>query len=130
MGHLDPRNRSFVYASAGHSPGYILDGSGNVKVRLESTALPLAVLPDVEFPASDPITLQSGDMIVLLTDGLHEAESSEGAFLGLERVLDIVRANRQKKASDIVESLYRAVCDFIRPKKPADDITAVVVKVE
>lgn len=130
LGCLDPRSRSFVYASAGHSPGYIFDGSGNVKARLESTALPLAVLPDIEFPTCDPIALQSGDMIVLLTDGFHEAESPEGVFLGFERVLDIVRANRQKKAADIVESLYRAVCDYTRPKKPTDDITAMVVKVE
>ncbi|HYW79305.1 MAG TPA: SpoIIE family protein phosphatase, partial [Thermoguttaceae bacterium] len=73
LGRLDPANRSFVYASAGHTPGFLLNHSGDVKRRLESTSLPLAVMPDIEFPACDPIHLESGDMILLLTDGFHEA---------------------------------------------------------
>ncbi len=130
LARLDPASRSFVYASAGHTPGFLLDRTGNVKRRLESTSLPLAVMPDIEFPTCDPIGLESGDMILLLTDGFHEAESAEGEYFGFERALDIIRANRHERAAEIVETLYHAACDFTSPEKPADDLTAMVVKVE
>lgn len=130
LGRLDPVNRSFIYASAGHTPGFLLDRAGDVKRRLESTSLPLAVMPDIEFPTCDPIGLESGDMILLLTDGFHEAESADGNYFGFQRVLDIVRANRHEPAAEIVATLYQAACDFTLPEKPADDLTAMVVKVE
>src|SRR5438132_447490 len=42
LARLDPANRSFVYASAGHMPGYILAPSGEVKAVLGATGIPLA----------------------------------------------------------------------------------------
>ena len=40
LGRLDPHSRQFSYVSAGHPAAYVLDTSGKVKARLESTALP------------------------------------------------------------------------------------------
>ncbi len=130
LGCLDPRSRSFQYASAGHPTGYILDSSGVVKVRLKSTAPPLAVSATAEFPAAGPITLEPGDIVVLLTDGLQEAVSPGWEQFGTAHLLDVVRSDRASKAAQIVESLYRAVCEFSQRAKPADDVTAVVIKVE
>ena len=130
LGCLDPQSRSFQYASGGHPTGYILDSSGAVKARLESTAPPLAISPATEFPAADPITLDPGDIVVLLTDGIQEAMSPAEEQFGTDRVLEVVRAHRTRKAAQIVESLYRAVCEFSQREKPADDVTAIVIKVE
>ena len=130
FGCLDVRSRSFVYANAGHATGYVLDISGRVKARLESTALPLAILPDAEFPTADPIALEPGDIVLLLTDGIPEARSSEDVPFGDQRALEIVRENRDRTAREITESLYRAVRDFSGGKKPIDDVTTVVIKME
>ncbi len=130
LGRLDPQTRSFVYASAGHPTGYVLDASGEVKARLESTAFPLGVLPDTEFPAGDPIQLQPGDLVLLLTDGMLEARSPEDVCFGVQRVLETARANRDRTAAEIIESLYQAVRVFSQREKPHDDVTAVVIKVQ
>lgn len=125
---LDPRSRSIVYASAGHPPGYVLDASGRVKARLESTAYPLGVLASAEFPSGSRIALQPGDVVLLLTDGILEARSPDDVLFGLERTLEIVRANRDRTARQIIETLYKAVRDFAGDGKLVDDVTLVVIK--
>ena len=48
----------------------------------------------------------------------------------MKRVLEVVRANRDRRASEIIQHLQQAVFDFTGLKKPQDDLTAVVIKVE
>jgi serine phosphatase RsbU (regulator of sigma subunit) len=130
LGRLDPRARSLRYASAGHPAGYVLDRTGAVKARLESTAPPLGVVPHARFSAENSVAMEPGDTVLLLTDGVPEARSPEGAVFGEERVLEVVSANREKTAAEIVKDLFRAVRGFTRREKPIDDMTAVVIKVD
>lgn len=127
---LDCQTRSFVYASAGHPPGFVLDSSGEVKQELPSISVPLAIVPDEDFPLRGPVQLEPGDMVFLPTDGLHEAKSPDGDFLGKENVLEVIRVNRDRSAGEIVQALRHVVCEFCGPERPTDDLTAVVIKVE
>ncbi len=127
---FDPHGRSLVYANAGHPTGYVLDPSGQVKARLESTAIPLGILPGTEFPAAGPVALDPGDMVLLLTDGILEARSSQDALFDAERTLQVVRDHRTKTAAEITKSLCRAVREFSGGEKLTDDVTAVVIKIE
>ena len=129
FGRLDPRTRSFVYASAGHPEGYIFDAAGNVKHQLKSTGFPLAVERETIFTAAPPNSLDPGDLIFLLTDGVFEARSPDDRPYGLERVWENIRDNRQLPAQRIVDSVYESIRDFCHGKNPTDDITAVAVKV-
>jgi sigma-B regulation protein RsbU (phosphoserine phosphatase) len=126
---LDPRTRSIIYASAGHPSGYVLDATGAVKARLESTGMPLAVAPDAEFPVAGPVKLVPGDIVLLMTDGVHDAASPTGMAYGSDRLLDAVRTHRAKTAGEIIRHLYRDVCEFSHREKPADDVTLLVIKV-
>ena len=117
-------------ANAGHPPGFALHKTGAVKVRIESTAMPLGVEPQTVFPASATVALAAGDMVLLLTDGIVEARSPAATNFGIERVLEIAAAHRRQPAREIIAAVYRAVCDFCRPNRPTDDITAIVVKVD
>ena len=130
LGRLDPRARTLTYSSAGHPTGYVLDPAGTVKTRLESTAVPLAITPDIKFSVGSVVSLESGDTVVLLTDGILEAQSPAGDAFGIERLLQTVRAARVGKAAEIVDHLFQAVRAFCGPEKPIDDITTVVIRVE
>ncbi len=125
---LHPATRTLIYASAGHTPGFILDSSGMVKRTLESTDIPLGFLPEHSFSCSDTIGLEPGDILALLTDGITDAERPDQSFFGLERALEFVRAHRHEKAQEIVRGLYQAVRDFANGMPQVDDITAVVCK--
>jgi PAS domain S-box-containing protein len=130
MAKLDPVARSLVYVGAGHPTGYVLDAQGTVKARLESGSPPLGVMLDARFETSAPIPLESGDLVVLLTDGLLEACSPAGRAFGAQGVLDTLLAHRTQPARQMVEILHRSVLAFSGREHLADDATAVIVKVD
>jgi serine phosphatase RsbU (regulator of sigma subunit) len=128
LARLDPATRSFVYASAGHMPGYILAPSGEVKAVLGATGIPLAVLSDADFPAAPAPPLEPGELLLLLTDGIVEAHGTDGELFGIDRVLDVVRAHQSRTAREIVETLYGAARGFCGARTQLDDMTLIVIK--
>jgi serine phosphatase RsbU (regulator of sigma subunit) len=128
FGRIDPVESTFTYSNAGHPTGYVIDAGGTIKARMESTAMPLGVVPSASFSRSQPIAIEPGDVILLLTDGVLEAESPTGEHFGIDRLIDSVRSNRDKPVCEIVDGLYRAVLGFARSDKLADDATLVVAK--
>jgi serine phosphatase RsbU (regulator of sigma subunit) len=130
LGRLDPHSRRFSYASAGHPTAYVFDAAGKVKGRLESTAPPLGIMPNAVFPAGESLTLESGDLMILFTDGVLEAAAPDDTLFGESRVLEVVRGSRSEPASHIISRLHRAVLDFRRKEVLLDDMTAIVLKVD
>jgi len=126
---LDPARRLFQYVSAGHTTGYVLDPSGEVKTQLESTGMPLGVVPDWEFEAAPTLQLEPGDLLLLLTDGVVEAHDADEQLFGPQRMLDVVRNCRDRPAREIVNNLFDSVRDFCGARAQFDDMTVVVVKV-
>lgn len=129
LARLQPRERSLVFASAGHPPGYVLSHDGTVKSTMESTNIPLGVLDDQRFPSSEPILLESGDVVVMLTDGIAEAADGAGQLFGQDRALSVVRAKLDQSARKIIAGLKEDVCRHADRPTPEDDLTAVIVKV-
>ncbi len=130
IGRLDPKERTFRYLNAGHPDGYVLDASGRVTASLESTVLPLGIVPDLAFPPAKTVRLQPGDLLFLLTDGVLEAQNSEHELFGADRALDLVRANRHRSATEMIEILHHAVLEYSEHKRLADDVTVVLAKAE
>jgi sigma-B regulation protein RsbU (phosphoserine phosphatase) len=127
LGRLDALTRSLVYLGAGHQ-AYLIANDGAVRV-LRSHSLPLGVEQTLSPCRTSKITLETGDILVVPTDGAEEAMSGDGRQFGRERIFDLVRNNRDKPAVEIVETLFRGARDFAEGRRQEDDITAVVVKV-
>ncbi|MEO8496645.1 MAG: SpoIIE family protein phosphatase [Planctomycetota bacterium] len=125
--HIDSRSKSFTYASAGHR-GYLLRASGEV-IYLDSTGRPLGVVPGDVIPTAPAAALESGDLMFLPTDGIQESRSPGRELFGVARALDVLRANREKPAQEIIQALYKAARDWAQGQPQDDDITAVVIKV-
>jgi len=127
LAQLDPRDGSFIYASAGHRC-YVL-GPGDEMQTLDATSVPLGILPG-RVPSAPLRNLHPGQVVLFPTDGVEDTESSSGVPFGVERMLEVVRGNRHLSATEIVETLYRSVRDFAEGTPQQDDITAVVLKVD
>jgi phosphoserine phosphatase RsbU/P len=127
---LHPGTRTLTYTSAGHTPGFILDAEGQVKRTLDSTDIPLGFLPNHPFTSSEPIVMEEGDILALLTDGITDAERPDQSSFGLERALDFIRNHCHESAQDIVTGLYQEVRDFSDGLPQIDDITTVICKVK
>lgn len=129
FGWLQPTTRKFAYASAGHPTGYVFGASGKVKMELESTAIPLAINADTDFPMGRSTVLEEGDVVFLLTDGILEAESPDERMFGVDGALETVRKNLQEPAEEIIRRLFDTVADYSQPHKLIDDVTAIIIKV-
>jgi sigma-B regulation protein RsbU (phosphoserine phosphatase) len=121
-------SRSLAYSSAGHTPGYLLDGLGAVKSALSATGLPLGLFPDSRYETRSPLRVDPGDTLALLTDGVTDCGVPEGELFGAERALEVIRSSLGARSSEIVEGLYRAVRAFEKGGPQRDDVTTVVVK--
>jgi sigma-B regulation protein RsbU (phosphoserine phosphatase) len=89
----------------------------------------LGLRADTQYATSAPIGLAPGDVILLLTDGIEEALSPAEEFYGVERVLEVVRANQPRSAQEIVAAIFQALRAFTRNSPQLDDLTVVVAKV-
>ncbi len=132
-GVLDPASGRFTSANAGHNPPLLMRADGSAEWLSEGGLL-LGMMPDLTYPQS-AIDLGRGDILVLYTDGITEAEAprAEGSDEpgrmfeedGLERV---VREASQFSAVRIREAILRAVQSHLAGDPAGDDITLVVIK--
>ncbi|MGD8897349.1 MAG: SpoIIE family protein phosphatase [Acidobacteriota bacterium] len=120
-------SRSLTYSGAGHLPGYLLDRRGAVKSELMSTGLPLGLFPESVYETRSVGRVESGDTLVLLTDGVTDCGVPEEELFGAERTLDVIRSSLGARSSDVVEKIYRAVRAFENGEPQRDDVTTVVL---
>ena len=75
------------------------------------------------------LVLAPGEWILLLTDGILEAQAKDGEEFGEERVLELARTARTRSAAEIIRALLDTAQRFGDPHSPRqDDMTAIVVK--
>jgi serine phosphatase RsbU (regulator of sigma subunit) len=103
------------YVNCGHVPPLLVCG-GEV-IRPSHGNLPVGLLPDATYE-SDRYSLHSGDRLVLVTDGVTEAENAEGEFFDNER-LEIAA----KKGT--MQDIFAAVSEFCGNTPLSDDCTVV-----
>ncbi len=129
LSQLDPDGRKLRWVNCGHLASYLLSRSGAIKARLESTAPPLGFLEEFSAGPVLELPLETGDVLVMLTDGVLEAESPQRQLFGDQRALEVVRDNLHLPASGIVEALHNAAQHFSQAHSASDDVTSLVAKV-
>ena len=72
--------------------------------------------------------LKHGDMLVLYSDGVTEANNTAYDEFDEERFIEVLRAHRTLPATQIVEAVIQAVTEFAAGAPQADDITLLVAK--
>jgi sigma-B regulation protein RsbU (phosphoserine phosphatase) len=121
---LDYQRRSLAYGNAGHGMCWLLHPSGGIR-RLadpDASGFPLGTLPDHDYGVSPSMTLETGEILFLATDGLMECPSADGTFLGFDPVIDIIRVNSKRRAQDIVGILFAAAHFLLLRKGPGEQI--------
>ncbi|QDU37903.1 Phosphoserine phosphatase RsbU [Maioricimonas rarisocia] len=124
---LIPGQRHLEFAAAGHA-AYRMTQDGNVH-RLQATGLPLGLIEHARIPAAESVDLEAGEILLIPTDGIQEARTSEEELFGLERMWDVVQQSRHAPAMEIIGQLCDSARSFSHPRPPQDDMTAVIVKV-
>jgi sigma-B regulation protein RsbU (phosphoserine phosphatase) len=87
----------------------------------------VGLLPDAEFGEGHE-TLAPGDVLIVFTDGIVEAEDAGGAELGDERVIAAARQSLGAPALEIFEKILVETFGHIRESGFRDDATLLVIK--
>jgi serine phosphatase RsbU (regulator of sigma subunit) len=128
-GVLDPARGTLTYCNAGHDPPYLLGAAVDGQAQsLTRTGLPLGVLEE-ETWLPRTVRLPAGSALVLYTDGVTEAEDSQGEFLTSERLLEVLTASKGQSARAIQEAVLGAIRQFVgdASRGQHDDITLMVL---
>jgi serine phosphatase RsbU (regulator of sigma subunit) len=112
--------------NAGHLPILIRRGNGTVE-QITSSGLPLGILEAARYSES-VATLDPGDLVVLFTDGLTEAEDSAEEEFGVERVAKVAAKLTDPTADNLCNAILEAVDAHTDGAALQDDATLLVVE--
>ena len=118
---LDTVTGELEYCNAGHPPPLIIRKDGRLE-QLDRGGTLVGLSGLVPFENSR-ITLEPGERIILLTDGVTEHEDPGGLQFGQERLLELIGSARQNQLQEILDLIFQSLMDFGGGRPPRDDIS-------
>lgn len=119
--------RTLRYVNCGHYPAILVRPNGSL-AKLHSTATVLGVFENWDCIVRDA-KMSPGDILVMYSDGVTEAQGESGDLFGEERLLSVVRANAGLPAADILRAIAASAHKF-GGEVQGDDLTLVVACAE
>jgi serine phosphatase RsbU (regulator of sigma subunit) len=113
-------------SNAGHNPTYILRKNG-VLETLDKGGLMVGIFPDATYEEEET-RLEPGDLVILYSDGVTEAERSKDEQYEEERLKACLAGVHGEPAADVLDRMVKSVHDFAGSYPQADDITALVFR--
>ena len=128
---LEPHTGRLVYANAGHPPGFLVSSQHGKETieTLRTTGMSMGVEEGAEWKQK-MTRLAPGDLLVMYTDGITEAENSAGEAYAEERLIDVIFDHLGCPAAEIQAALLEEVHGFVGSAPRQDDIALIVVKRE
>jgi sigma-B regulation protein RsbU (phosphoserine phosphatase) len=123
---LDPPTGKLRYINAGHNPPLVGRLGGGIE-QLASGGFPLGILPAAEFEVGET-QLAAGEVVVIYSDGVSEANNLNEEEFGMDRLSEVVRRNLAASAAGIRDKVESALSAFTQTAPANDDITLVIVK--
>jgi serine phosphatase RsbU (regulator of sigma subunit) len=121
---LDPATGRLQFANAGHNLPYMSTENGVVELR--ATGMPLGLMPSSGYELKDA-AVPPGTRVLLHSDGLAEAHSSNGEMFGLPRVMEVM--DNCPRADDLIDALMVELERFTGADwEQEDDITLVTLE--
>ncbi|MBQ9362937.1 MAG: SpoIIE family protein phosphatase [Bacteroidaceae bacterium] len=115
------------YTNAGHNPPYILHADGSVEMVQSDINLVLGAFEGIPYK-HNKMTLQQGDVLVMFTDGVTEAENIDHELFGEPRLEQTLATLKGANSQQIVETINQQVKDHAGEAAQSDDITQLVIK--
>jgi phosphoserine phosphatase RsbU/P len=127
LADYDAASHALTYINAGHNTPVLRRSSGAIE-RLSSGGLPLGIQAEAQYE-SGTVTLQSGDWLLIFTDGLPEALDNRDEEYGEARMLDVLNSGSNATPDEMLRRLMINVDGFVGATPQHDDITCLVVRV-
>lgn len=124
-GKYNTTSSIFSYASAGHEPALLFKASEGKFIELDAKGLLLGVQPTVSYEERS-VTLETGDFIAMMTDGVTETRAAEG-FIEEDFIKEILLKVKGEPAQEIADSVFNQLTELPNFQL-RDDFTVVILK--
>jgi serine phosphatase RsbU (regulator of sigma subunit) len=128
VGRLDPSSGRIRYVNAGHNPPMIVRPNA-APSTLTSGGMVLGMFDPIPYAEGEAV-IESGEALLVFSDGVTETWSPEDEEYGEERLLDVATLNVHRSAQSLHDAILKSVDGFANGRKAADDRTLIVVKRE
>jgi sigma-B regulation protein RsbU (phosphoserine phosphatase) len=127
LADVDALGRSIRYVNCGHNPGLLFKAKTGDVVALKSSCFPVGMFDteDCEVSRAD---LATGDIVVLYTDGITEAENSREEEFGMERLSALIQRDSSLSAEKLAANIFQSAEEFCQGIGFNDDATVLIVK--
>jgi phosphoserine phosphatase RsbU/P len=125
LGIYDGRSHHLTYSNGGHLPPILIGKEGGVR-RLEAGGTVVGLFDNMGYDEGS-VEMHPGEIFVAYSDGVTEPENEFGEF-GEQRLIDLVRDNRDLPLPQISQIVTMAVDDWIGDKEQPDDVTLVLAR--
>lgn len=127
----DKNTKILTYVNAGHPPVLYYDSATKKVNEIKIQGMALGMIADVEkLIQSQEIKMKTGDVFVMYSDGIVEANDLEHKQFGIARLKKVVEecANAFQAAESIKNTILAEVIKYINGGESLDDMTVVVLK--
>jgi sigma-B regulation protein RsbU (phosphoserine phosphatase) len=125
-GELNTDTGSLAYSNAGHNTPMLIRRSGQM-TKLDKGGLPIGLMPGVAYQ-EDTVTFESGDVLIIYSDGITESINEKDEEFGEHRLIEVVKNNLSRSASGIRDRMDEALSRFVGTTAPIDDMTLMIIK--
>ncbi len=126
FGVLDPDTGVLSYVNGGHEPIFVVGPGGGVKARLAATGPSVGIEPKLNFKIRQS-QLEPGDILLGYTDGVVEANASDGGFFTMERLVATLAAP-VSSAADLIDRIAGSLKAHIGEADQFDDVTLLAIR--
>jgi sigma-B regulation protein RsbU (phosphoserine phosphatase) len=127
LGIFDPKTGELAYSNAGHNPPYIRRKDGKVEPLAGRHGVALGINGGETY-ACQTTTLRDGDLLLLYTDGITEAQNASEALFSEHRLEEFLLTTSGESAGEAGAGLIDAVMKFQGAAPQFDDITLVALR--
>lgn len=128
-GRICDKKRILRYVDCGHTQSIHYRKTDQSCHLFSGNNMPLGFIARDTYVECE-IKLQSGDAVVLYSDGITEATDAQGHMFGEQRLLDVVQENGQLGCKAILDRIHHAVRRFSATENFGDDLTCIVIKID
>jgi sigma-B regulation protein RsbU (phosphoserine phosphatase) len=122
----DDRTRTLRYTNAGHNAPVLVRADGTVE-RLTTGGMVVGAFTSIDFDEGRT-TLGAGDMLVVFSDGVSEAQNGTGEEYGEARLSSFVVALRDDTANNLRSTVFDEIDRWTGEAERGDDQTLVILK--
>ena len=126
LAQYDPATGFCQWVNCGHNDGVVLRKSGEVEL-MPCSGIALGLFPKMAYEEQS-FELREGDLLAIYSDGVTEANDLSEREFSLERLIEVLKQQRERPAREIVDAVIQDIDLFVGEAPQFDDITMMVMK--